>query len=113
MTEDHSARTEAAQFAEVRHHITTAHSYLAAGPCRCTGEDNCEMCSARIACKAVPARFGDTDGSSVRYNEICTHIPLSVSQHPFGPLHTGEQVGHSDLDVSICKWFFRFAYTSR
>ena len=40
----------------------------------------------------------------VRYNEICIHIPLSVSQHSSVSVHTGrEQLGLFDplSDVSI------------
>ena len=111
MTEDHTARMEAMQFAEAHPHITTTHSCLAMGPCQCTGEDDSDMCGAQIACKAVPANSGDT---WARYNEICTQVPLSVSQHRFVPLRTGEQEGHPNpfSDVSTCKMVFCFVYTS-
>ena len=114
MTEDHTARTEGAQFAAAHPHITTTHSCLATGPCQCTSEDDSTMCGAQITCKAVPANSGDAHENWARYNEICTQVPLSVSQHCFVPLHTGEQEGHPNhfLDVSTCKMVFCFVYTS-
>jgi hypothetical protein len=56
-TEHHNAGTEATEFAEAH-----AHFCLATMPCQWTGEDNFETCSAQIACKGVPAHFGDTHG---------------------------------------------------
>ena len=65
MTEDHTARTEDAQFAEAPH-ITTTHSCLTTGPCQCTGEDTSEMCGAQIVYKGDLAHYGDTPGNWVR-----------------------------------------------
>ena len=49
----------------------------------------------------------------VRYKEVCTHIPLNVSQDPSVPVHTGrEQLGRFDpsSNVRSAKWVFVYLH---
>ena len=64
--EDHNTSTEVMEFAKAHLHVTTtpqiAHSCLATMPCQWPGEDNSQTRGAQIACKRIPAHFGDTHG---------------------------------------------------